>query len=72
MNEWEKLFEESFERLKKDIENRYRVEADGSGDPRRVAVRRVVEQLPCAVKILELEVDEKNFDHLKEIFVGLR
>lgn len=68
MDEWEKLFENSFELLKKDVKSRYRIEDDGSGHPRRVAIHRVIDQLPCAVKILELEVDRKRFDHLKDDF----
>lgn len=68
VDEWEKLFKDSFESLKKDVKSRYQIEDDGSGHPRRVAMHKVVDQLPCAVKILELEVDRKRFDHLKDDF----
>ncbi|MBI5377649.1 MAG: hypothetical protein HZA82_03400 [Thaumarchaeota archaeon] len=65
-NEWEELFQNTFEKAKNYIQNRYPLEDDGSGIPRFVAIRKIIEQLPCPVKILLLNVNKDKFKHLKD------
>ena len=67
-NEWEKLFQNAFEQVKKHVKSSYPVEDDGSGYPRNVALQKAVDQLPCAVKLLELEVDKEKYEHLEDDF----
>ena len=63
---WEPFFEQFFERVKKQLRLRYKVEEDGSGPPENVAIKKFVNELPCAIKILMLKVDQAKFPHLKD------
>jgi len=54
---WAELFQIGFKEAKINIQERYPLEEDGSGESRRVAFRQISEQLPFAVKVLELEID---------------
>lgn len=65
-NEWEKLFRNAFDHAKSYVEKRYPLEDDGSGVPDFVAIRKVIDHLPCAIKILLIEVDKNKFNHLKD------
>lgn len=62
--QWRRLFEVVFQKAKEHLLNHYTLEEDGSGHPRVVAMRKVIEQLPCAVKVLELEIDRGKYKHL--------
>lgn len=66
ISEWEKLFATTFERVKQTLSERYPLEEDGSGSPNFVAIRKAIDQLPCAVKILQLELDKSKHNHLKD------
>lgn len=50
---------------KKRLNNYYKVESDGSGPPNIVAIKDFVNNLPCAIKIVELQVDQTAYPHLK-------
>ena len=63
---WDKLFQIGFKEVKINIQERYPLEEDGSGASRRVAFRQISEQLPFAVKVLELEIDSSKFEHIKD------
>lgn len=63
---WQELFEIGFQEAKKSIEERYTLEEDGSGASERVAVRKISEKMPFPVKVLELEIDLKEFKHIKD------
>lgn len=63
---WQELFEIGFKEAKKSIEERYKLEEDDSGDPRRVAFRKISERMPFPVKVLELEIDLDKYEHIKD------
>ena len=56
----------AFTIIKKQLNEHYRVEADGSGPLGIVALRELVNSLPCAIRVLMLKVDQTKFPHLKE------
>lgn len=70
-NEWEKLFHNAFKQVKKHVKSSYPIEDNGSGYPRNVAFHKTVDQLPCGVKLLELEVDKEKHEHLEDNFCPL-
>lgn len=63
---WSKLFQIGFKEAKLNIQERYPLEEDGSGASHRVAFRQISEQLPFAIKVLELETDPTKFHHIKD------
>ena len=63
---WENFFGTAFTEIKKQLNEHYRVEEDGSGPPEIVAIKELVGKLPCAVKIVMLKVDPKKFPHLED------
>lgn len=63
---WESFFAKTFEVIKKELTNHYRLEVDGSGRPEFVAVRKGIERFPPSIKILELKVDRTKFKHLMD------
>jgi len=63
---WESFFLQAFSRIKKQLNEHYRVEEDGSGPPLIVALRELVNKLPCAIKVLMLKVDRTKFPHLED------
>ena len=65
-SDWEKLFQNAFQSVKEHLKQKYPLEEDGSGNPFFVAMRNVVDQIPCAIKVLLLEVDNSKFSHLKD------
>lgn len=63
---WQCFFEKAFARIKNQLNEQYRVEEDGSGPPEIVAIRELVNRLPCAVRVLMLKVDRMKFPHLQD------
>lgn len=66
--EWKQFFKEVFEHTQEYLRKRYPLEKDGSGNPRFVAIRNAIDQLPCGIKILELKLDNQKFPYAKENF----
>jgi len=63
---WESFFKTAFGKIKEELVKQYRLETDGSGHPKFVAVRKAIDRFPPSVKILELEVDRQKHTHLKD------
>ena len=64
--EWTKFFNRLFSEVKKKVLEQYSLEEDGSGPPEIIALREVVANFPCPVRILEIKVDTKKHTHLKD------
>jgi hypothetical protein len=63
---WEEFFGSAFQEVRQRLENRYHLEDDGSGPPNRVAIRALIDRLPCPVKVVELQFDRKRHPHLRD------
>jgi hypothetical protein len=63
---WEEFFRLAFQEVKRRLEVRYRLEDDGSGPPNIVAMRTLIDSLPCPVKVVELRFDGKRHLHLRD------
>lgn len=63
---WKDFFRTAFTEIKKQLNEHYRVEEDGSGPPEIVAVKELIGKLPCAIKIVMLKADRKKFPHLED------
>lgn len=65
-NEWVDLFEDVFERVKEMFKEAYPFENEEDVSPNLVALKDAVFSLPCAVKILELEVNAQKYEHIRD------
>jgi len=64
--EWFRFFEKVFDQVKRVLTAHYRLEEDGSGPPDIVALRKAVDALPFAIKIIELQVDTQKHSWVKD------
>jgi hypothetical protein len=64
--EWTKFFNKVFSEVKKKVLEQYSLEEDGSGPPEIIALREVVANFPCPMRILEIKVDTKKHTHIKD------
>ena len=65
-NEWVNFFKNAFERVKEMFKEAYQFEDEEEISPGLLALRDAVFSLPCAVKILELEVDTTKCEHIED------
>jgi hypothetical protein len=66
MESWGRLIADAFGEMKQRLQSAYKLEDDGSGPPNRVAIRKLIDALPCPVKVLELRVDRSKHPHLHD------
>lgn len=64
MNEWEEIFEKAFDFVKNDITKFYDAEKDEL-TPNESAIVIGVNKLPMPVQIMDIEVDNEKYPHLK-------
>jgi len=64
--EWDEFFRSSFQEVKRRLAERYRLEDDGSGPPKFVALRDMIDRLPCPVRVVELRFDQTRHPHLHQ------
>lgn len=63
---WREFLSNAIGKAKQQLQSSYALEDDGSGPPNRVAIRRLIDALPCPVKVLELRVDRMRHTHLHD------
>lgn len=64
--EWDEFFRSSFQEVKRRLAERYKLEDDGSGPPTFVALRDMIDKLPCPVRVVELRFDRTRHPHLHQ------
>lgn len=64
--DWEKTLWLAFQQAKQTLQARYRLEDDGSGPPKIVAMRALIDKLPCPAKVVELRFDRTRHPHLRD------
>lgn len=63
---WEALLRQTLELAKQRLQKDYRLEDDGSGPPNFVAMRALIDKLPCPVNVVELRFDRSRHPHLQD------
>jgi hypothetical protein len=66
VSEWADFFKRMFSEARKIILERYRFEEDGSGPPETLAIRRIVTDFPCPVRVAEIRIDTEKHEHIKD------
>ena len=64
--EWTVFFDKVFDEAKKIIYEQHKVEEDGSGPPEILAIREIVANFPCPVRIAEISIDIEKHKHIKD------
>ena len=55
--QWTDFFNKMFDEARRLIYERYKVEANGSGHPEVLAIRKAASSFPCPVRIAEIKID---------------
>lgn len=63
---WEDLLRRALELAKRRVQKEYSLEDDGSGPPNYVAMRAVIDRLPCPVSVVELRFDRSRHPHIQD------
>lgn len=66
VTEWTVFFDRVFAEARKIIYKQYKVEQDGSGPPEILAIREIVANFPCPVRIAEIRIDIEKHKHIKD------
>jgi len=64
--EWTDFFNKVFDEAKRIIYEQNKLEKDGSGPPETLALRKVVADFPCPVRIAEIKIDIEKHGHIKD------
>jgi len=62
---WEEFLRHSLQVVKQQLQESRRLEDDGSGPPNVVALRTIIDKLPCPIKVVELRFDRTRHSHLR-------
>ena len=64
--EWTDFFNRVFDEVKKTVYEENKLEEDGSGPAETLALRKVVADFPCPVKIVEIQIDIEKHGHIED------
>lgn len=66
MTAWSALLKRGLDTAKEYLQRKFVLERDGSGPPNRVAIRALIDALPCPVKVFEVRLDRTAHTYLRD------
>ena len=66
VEEWTSFFKKVFSETKKQIQEQYRLEKDGSGPPQTIGIREITENLRFPVRIADIKFCAKEHEHVED------